>query len=415
MPKTKATKSKSTPTKARVTFSDTTPSTPGTNTSSNTETPSGSLIDAADDICYTETFNKVFSKKLLAILTGKDAILKEVRDCVILDDPDRLCEISPCIFSYWRVLSVKHGSFCLDERIAIPKAIKDAVLEDIHSTHPGNFAMLSIAQNIWWPYIHRDKLAKISECKACSEFCKNVKPVIPLCKWALLSKYPTAEVVKNTSSTNVIKFLNIYIYNHGVPRTIRLDQARCFTEKKVETFCTENNITPTYAPANDHRATDLVERLIQTIKRQLSSMKTQLNKKFNLEHSLYAIIQRVRISKQKKIDITPFEAHLGRKSKRPISNITTKPNNKNLNYNKIIKHYLHEVTIPGRSYLTEEQWADTALCSDTEIEKVICAANARANKKEDKMKDVEPQLIWSEATNLSKEKSRRAIRCACSW
>ena len=39
----KATKSKSTPTKARVTFSDTTPSTPGTNTSSNTETPIGSM------------------------------------------------------------------------------------------------------------------------------------------------------------------------------------------------------------------------------------------------------------------------------------------------------------------------------------------------------------------------------------
>ena len=38
MPKTKTTRSKSTPTKARVTFSDTTPSTPATNTSSNTET-----------------------------------------------------------------------------------------------------------------------------------------------------------------------------------------------------------------------------------------------------------------------------------------------------------------------------------------------------------------------------------------
>ena len=63
MPKTKATRSKSTPTKARVTFSDKTPSTPATNTSSNTETPSGSLIDAAEDICFTETLNKIFSKK----------------------------------------------------------------------------------------------------------------------------------------------------------------------------------------------------------------------------------------------------------------------------------------------------------------------------------------------------------------
>ena len=153
MSKVKAPRSKSTPTKARVTFSDTTPSTPGTNTSSNTETPTGSMIEETDDILFTETLNKVFSRIFLAILTGKDAILKEVRDCVIRDDPDRLREISPYLFSYWRDLSVKHGCVCLDERIAIQKSIKDAVLEDIHSTHPGSFAMLSLAENIWWPYI----------------------------------------------------------------------------------------------------------------------------------------------------------------------------------------------------------------------------------------------------------------------
>ena len=71
MSKAKATRSKSTPTKARVTFLDTTPSTPGTNTTSHTETPTGSTIEEADDIIFTETLNKVFSKKFLAILTGK--------------------------------------------------------------------------------------------------------------------------------------------------------------------------------------------------------------------------------------------------------------------------------------------------------------------------------------------------------
>ena len=89
MSKAKATRSKSTPTKARVTFSDTIPSTPGTNTTSNTETPTGSMVEETDVILFTETLNKVFSKKFLAILTGKDAILKEVRDCVIRNDPDR--------------------------------------------------------------------------------------------------------------------------------------------------------------------------------------------------------------------------------------------------------------------------------------------------------------------------------------
>ena len=49
MSKAKATRSKSTPTKASV-FSDTTLSTRGTNTTSNTETPTGSMIEETDDI-----------------------------------------------------------------------------------------------------------------------------------------------------------------------------------------------------------------------------------------------------------------------------------------------------------------------------------------------------------------------------
>ena len=284
--------------------------------------------------------------------------------------------------------------------------------------------MLSLAQTIWWPYIHRDILAKATECKACTEIGKNLKSVISHRKWAPLpkcsepndeiqidfggpilneksieqyfitsidryTKYPIAEIVNNASGPNVLKFLNEYIYQHGVPRTIRLDQARCFTGKKFDIFCTENNITPIYAPANDHRAIGLVERNIQTIKRQLSCMKSQLNKKFDLENSLKAIIQRLRISKHKTIYITSFETHFGRKCNTPISNITTKSNIKNLNYNAIIKYYLDEDTIPGRSYLSEEQWADTALCSDTEIERVICAASAKARAEQDKRNDGE--------------------------
>ena len=244
MPRTRA--EKSTPTKARVSFSDNSSSntTPATKTSSNTETtPSTSAVDTADDMIFRDTLNKIFSKKLLALLTGKDAILKEVRDCVLGKDEDRLKEISPYIYSYWRDLSVKHGCLCINERIEIPKAIKDTVLEDIPSTQPGSFAMRSLAQNIWCPYIQQDILAKASECKACTEIGKKVKPVILHSKWSPLTKcielndeiqfdiggpiiyekgiemysitsvdrysiYPKVEIEKNAFSTNVFKFPN---------------------------------------------------------------------------------------------------------------------------------------------------------------------------------------------------------------
>ena len=103
MPRTRA--AKSTPTKTRVSFSDNSPSntTPATITSSNAETPpSTSAIDTAEDLRLTDTINRIFTKKLLPILTGKDAILKEVRDCVLRIDKDRLKKICPFLYSYWR-------------------------------------------------------------------------------------------------------------------------------------------------------------------------------------------------------------------------------------------------------------------------------------------------------------------------
>ena len=162
--------------------------TPGANNnSSSTETtPSTSALDTADDLWLSETINRVFTKITLAISTVKDAIQKEARDCVIRNDEKRLKDISTYLHSYWRNMSVKHGCLCLDERKAIPNAIKDALLEYIHSARPGSFARLSFAQNAWWPYIHRDILSKASEYKRWTDIGKNLKPVIPHVKWSPL-------------------------------------------------------------------------------------------------------------------------------------------------------------------------------------------------------------------------------------
>ena len=65
----------------------------------------------------------------------------------------------------------------------------------------------------------------------------------------------------------------MYIENQGIPRSIRLDQAKCSVGNQVETFCNKNNIDIIEAPVNNHRASGLVERLIQTIKIDLQRRK----------------------------------------------------------------------------------------------------------------------------------------------
>ena len=132
----------------------------------------------ANNLRLSETTNRMFSRKVLVVPRVKDSILKEVTNCVIRNDEERLKNISPYNHLFWRNLSIKDECLCIDERIVIRRAVNVAVIEDVHSTHPSSFAKLSLGQNIWWPYIHRDIPAKDSEYKACTKIGTKFKPEI---------------------------------------------------------------------------------------------------------------------------------------------------------------------------------------------------------------------------------------------
>ena len=153
--------------------------------------------------------------------------------------------------------------------------------------------------------MHREILAKTSDCVPCTDIGINLKPIIPKSKWHphnacqerneeiqinfggpiindqnkdiyfltcidRYSKYPTVRIFEKANGANVVKFLRDYAYTHGIPRTIRLDQATCLVGKHVTNYCNENNINIIDAPVGGYRAIGLVERMIQTIKRRLS-------------------------------------------------------------------------------------------------------------------------------------------------
>ena len=101
------------------------------------------------------------------------------------------------------------------------------------------------------------------------------------------------------------------------------------------------------APANDHRAIGLVKRLIQTIERRLSCMKLDnRNQSFTIKEAIKPKVYQLRICKQKTTNVTPFQAHFGRKPNTPLSNISTVPKSSNLSYEDILHHYLDADTVP---------------------------------------------------------------------
>ena len=79
--------------------------------SSNTNTP---LTPSPHVPTFDYIVSKVFNKSLIASLTSKDAVLKEVRDCMLTDNESRLKALNPYIHSYWRDLHVRSGCVCID-------------------------------------------------------------------------------------------------------------------------------------------------------------------------------------------------------------------------------------------------------------------------------------------------------------
>ena len=72
---------------------------------------------------FDYTVSKIFKKYLISSLTSKDAVLKEVRDCIQTNNESRLKTLNPYIHSYGTDLHVRSGCVCIDEKVAIPNVL----------------------------------------------------------------------------------------------------------------------------------------------------------------------------------------------------------------------------------------------------------------------------------------------------
>ena len=172
-----------------------------------------------------------------------------------------------------------------------------------------------------------------------------------------LSRYPHAETFTNCDTNTGIENLESYSKLHGIPRSIRCDQAQAFKAKEFDIFYKNKNINLILAPAGDHRGTGMVERLIQTIKRRLAVLDIEPNwSNTTLANRLTNIIENIRLTPNTTTKISPFEAHFGRKPNTEISNITTKTSHKNLTYKNLTKYCLDRKLLKQNALTMEEIW-----------------------------------------------------------
>ena len=190
----------------------------------------------------------------------------------------------------------------------------------------------------------------------------------------------------------------MYIENHGIPRSIRLDQAKCLVGNQVKTFCYKNNVDIIKAPVNGHRAFGLAERLLQTIKNRLACTKEEKSSAnaFHVKHELKITIHQLRICKQRTTKISPFEAHVGRKPNTPLSVISTTPKLFNLTYENIVNYYLDEETVMPEEIIQDDKWVN-GYHSDIEVEIGMSRATQEAKTKEQASADGESRFLRTKA------------------
>ena len=138
-----------------------------------TSTPFVSPIKRIGVDMITENhIRSIFNDTLVRALTNRDKVLREVRECVELKDAQRCKSLSKHIHSHWISVTVKNGIVFVNNKMAIPNAIKEAVIDQIHASHPGSWGMTEMGQKVWWPFSNRDLINEARKCKPCTEIGK---------------------------------------------------------------------------------------------------------------------------------------------------------------------------------------------------------------------------------------------------
>ena len=103
------------------------------------------------------------------------------------------------------------------------------------------------------------------------------------------------------------------------------------------------------------------------------------NNTCTIKEAIKSKVYQLRICKQKNTNVTPFQAHFGRKPNTPLNSISTIPKSSNLSYKSILHHYLDADTVPVKDYLDDKRWVSGDR-SDVLIEEAMQKAQVDAGR-----------------------------------
>ena len=239
----------------------------------------------------------LFDADLLAELAEEDRFLGPLKRAITNKDIVSFNKVGSYMAQLWLKAAVFYNCVVIDNKLAIPEPLRQAVLTRLHQSCPGQEAMMAASEYLWWPFMNRQIIDTCEKCRECTLFGKNLKPVLtcntaqPLpvlsgpnqelqldfagpilddkgAKIFLLvaidrfSKFPSVLISKTTGAKKVTKFLDSYIRIHGLPHSIRTEHGSGFKNNLVQEVCCSRGVKYFLSPVGDHRGSGLVERTI---------------------------------------------------------------------------------------------------------------------------------------------------------
>lgn len=235
-------------------------------------------------------------------------------------------------------LSVQNDCLLYEDRVVVPKRIRNSILRQLHQGHPGSNRMRSLARTIvYWPKMDEDITRYVNSCGACAAAAKlPVKTLLhtwpkTIRPWQRIhidfagplgghyylvivdsySKYPEIIQMTTTTATATVRQLRHVFSRHGIPETIVSDNGTQFSSAIFKMFCIENNISYVFSPPYHPQSNGQAERFVDTLKRAITKLKGEGTSEEILD--VFLTTYRTTPNVQNSDSKTPAEILYGRK------------------------------------------------------------------------------------------------------
>ena len=135
-------------------------------------------MEEEDVPLFRKNLRKALDMEFIAAATKRDRNLQPLINMIRQQKWDQIKACyGPYFYNVRDRLSVRNNVLLYDDRVAIPKQLRQIILDSIHLTHPGQGGMLEAAKHIWYPYLHRDIVTSAQSCKECRAKGKNLRVI----------------------------------------------------------------------------------------------------------------------------------------------------------------------------------------------------------------------------------------------